>query len=59
MGEIDILNAHNRKLVSALKQAVRVIMQWHGLEVFDVYFNNAPEMKQIREVCTLHQIKKD
>lgn len=56
MSEIDILNAHNRKLVSALKQAVRVIMQWHGPEAFEVYFNNAPEMKQIREFCTLHQI---
>jgi len=33
----------------ALLQAVKVIKQWHGDEVFDIYYNHSPEMKMIRE----------
>ena len=34
----------------ALNEAVDVIKQWHNNdEVWDIYFNHAPEMKQIRE----------
>lgn len=39
---------------NVLLQAVKVIHQWHdmGLEnsVFPIYYNNAPEMKMIRDV---------
>lgn len=36
-------------LLAALKHAVGVIQQWHGDEVFDIYRDNAPEMKPIRD----------
>lgn len=36
----------------ALKKAVEVIKQWHGEEVFDIYYNHAPEMKPIREAIS-------
>jgi hypothetical protein len=36
-------------LLEALQKSVEVIRQWHGNEVFDIYYNNAPEMKPIRE----------
>ena len=37
------------ELRQALEQSVKVIEQWHGKEVFDIYYKHAPEMKLIRE----------
>jgi hypothetical protein len=39
----------NLRLRKALEQAVRVINQWHGDDVFDLYYNHSPEMKLIRD----------
>lgn len=35
-------------LIDALARSVRVIEAWHGKEVFEIYFNNAPEMRRIK-----------
>lgn len=51
--------SHTR-MRAALVKAVEVIQQWHngGLrgkdasELWDIYWRNAPEMKQIREALT-------
>jgi len=40
----------NLKLRKALEQCVRVVRQWHGDDVFDIYFNHSPEMKLVRDV---------
>lgn len=53
MDETDKANAHliaaAPELLEALIKSIRVIKQWHGADVFDIYYNNAPEMKPIRE----------
>jgi len=44
----------NPVLISALLKAVEVIKSWHNAnEVWDIYFNNAPEMKEIKEAIEL------
>lgn len=43
-------------MIEVLKQAVAVIKQWHGPLAWDIYYNNAPEMKAIRE--TIQQFEK-
>jgi hypothetical protein len=44
------------KLDDALAKAVEVIKQWHnmggGEDVWQIYYDNAPEMKLIRETLT-------
>lgn len=44
------------KLDDALVKAVEVIKQWHnmggGADVWQIYYENAPEMKLIRETLT-------
>lgn len=37
-------------LVNALKQSVRVTREWHGHDVFDIYYHHAPEMRQVKEM---------
>jgi len=32
-----------------LKHAVEIIHDWHGDEVWKIYYNHSPEMKPIRE----------
>jgi len=42
------------ELEKALDAAIAVIKQWHQAdEVWDIYYNNAPEMKPIREARPL------
>lgn len=43
----------------ALLQAVKVIKQWHGEEVFEIYYNNAPEMGLIRNQLGSYDSIKD
>ena len=38
------------ELLEALVKSVSVIEQWHGKEVFEIYYKHAPEMKVIRSV---------
>lgn len=38
------------KLTDALNQAVIVIEMFHGPVAWEIYYNNAPEMKMIREI---------
>lgn len=45
----DNLEVKNQELVKALKKSVEVIKQWHGNDVFDIYFNQSPEMESIRK----------
>jgi len=44
-----------RQLRDALKQCVAVLRQWHGEEVFDIYYNHAPEMQAVREALPYEQ----
>jgi hypothetical protein len=49
----------NRELISALKQAVEVIKGWHNMDgstddLFKLYYENAPEMKFIRDALEKH-----
>ena len=43
----------------ALLQAVKVIKQWHGEDVFEIYYNNAPEMEMIRNILGPYDEVKD
>ena len=43
------------QLRAALKQCVAVLRQWHGEEVFDIYYNHAPEMRLVREAMPYEQ----
>ncbi len=45
---VTCVNNHDI-LLSALKDAVKVIKQWHSADdVWDIYFNHAPEMQSIK-----------
>ena len=48
--DLNEAKEQNKKMYEALNQAVLIIKQWHGKECFDIYFNNAPEMKPIRSI---------
>jgi hypothetical protein len=51
---------HIEQLRAALVKAVEVIQTWHNMgvpekqrsELWDIYWRNAPELKQIREALT-------
>ena len=46
---VKCVNNH-ANLVAALENAINVIKQWHNAdEVWEIYYNHAPEMKPIRE----------
>lgn len=45
-------DARIRELEEALIQANENIKVWHGDEMYDVYYNNAPEMKKIKKALT-------
>ena len=45
----DQIEQERDELKEALSKSIEVIKQWHGDEVFDTYYNHAPEMKTIRE----------
>lgn len=46
---VKCVNNHNT-LIEALKKAVSVIKEWHNADdVWEIYYNNAPEMREIRE----------
>jgi len=49
LDEIRDLKAERDRLEAALKQCILVVLMWHGLEVFDIYYDCAPEMKLIRK----------
>lgn len=48
----EYYEAENKELIKVLKQSVAVIQQWHGGECFDIYYNNAPEMHQIKSILS-------
>lgn len=54
--ERNTLRELERNLVEALAKAVEVIKQWHNMDgagdVWQIYYENAPEMKLIRETLT-------
>jgi hypothetical protein len=39
----------NPKAIPALVQCAKVLRQWHGKEVFDIYYQHAPEMAVVRD----------
>lgn len=39
-------------LKEELSNAVGIIKIWHGSEAWEIYYNNAPEMKEIRETLS-------
>lgn len=48
---LKAMEEYTAPVVVALKEAVALIKAWHNAdEVWDIYYNNAPEMKHIREV---------
>jgi hypothetical protein len=52
----EMVAEETAELVAALQQAVQVIKQWYnmggGEDVWQIYYENAPEMKLIRETLT-------
>jgi hypothetical protein len=40
----------HKQCIIALKQCIKVLKSWHGPEAFEIYYDNAPEMKLIRKI---------
>ena len=59
--------SHTERLRAALVKAVEVIQTWHNMgvpekqrsELWDIYWRNAPELKQIREALTDEDVSHD
>jgi len=56
---IELERQRAKALQTGLMAAIDVIKQWHGADdVWDIYFNNAPEMKPIREALNTYNKNK-
>lgn len=42
--------ATNDRWHDAMLKAVSIIKQWHGEEVFDIYYERSPEMEPVRKI---------
>lgn len=45
-------------ITPALIQCAKVLRQWHGGECFDIYYQNSPEMKAVREELSYEEFIK-
>lgn len=54
--EVGLSKIKRNKLEEALKQCIKVLRDWHGHEAFETYYNNAPEMKLIREALPNYKV---
>lgn len=53
------LRKENEELKDGLNKAVEVIKQWHNRdEVWDIYFNNAPEMNPVKQLINKNHVSK-